>query len=49
MHIVRIEFQRVQSFLFAVPRLSEMVGANVLMGETLRETGRDIQLRVFCR
>lgn len=45
---VHIEFQRVQSWLFAVPRLRAMVGANVLLGETLRvelpklarETGR---------
>lgn len=45
---VHIEFQRVQTWLFAVPRLRAMVGANVLLGETLRcrlpklarETGR---------
>jgi hypothetical protein len=35
---VRIEFQRVQAFLFAVPRLRDMVGANVLLGETIRVT-----------
>lgn len=45
---VHIELQRVQTWLFAVPRLRAMVGANVLLGETLRvalpnlarETGR---------
>jgi hypothetical protein len=45
---VHIELQRVQSWLFAVPRLRAMVGANALLGETLRvelpklarETGR---------
>ncbi len=45
---VHIEFQRVQTWLFAVPRLRAMVGANALLGETLRvalpklarETGR---------
>jgi len=33
---VHIEFHRVQSWLFAVPRLRAMVGANVLLGEALR-------------
>jgi hypothetical protein len=33
---VHIEFQRVQTWLFAVPRLRAMVGANTLLGETLR-------------
>jgi hypothetical protein len=33
---VHIEFQRVQTWLFAVPRLRAMVGANVLIGEMLR-------------
>lgn len=45
---VHIEFQRVQTWLFAVPRLRAMVGANALLGEVLRialpklarETGR---------
>jgi hypothetical protein len=45
---VHIELQRVQTWLFAVPRLRAMVGANTLLGETLRvelpklarETGR---------
>lgn len=45
---VHIEFQRVQTWLFLVPRLRAMVGANALLGETLRvalpklarETGR---------
>jgi hypothetical protein len=48
-HRVHIELQRVQTWLFAVPRLRAMVGANALLGETLRdalpklarETGRD--------
>jgi hypothetical protein len=33
---VHIEFQRVQTWLFAVPHLRAMVGANALLGETLR-------------
>lgn len=33
---VNIELLRVQTFLFAVPRLRNMVGANVLLGEVLR-------------
>ena len=48
MTVVHIELQRVQSWLFAVPRLRAMVGANALIGEVLRvalpalvrETGR---------
>jgi hypothetical protein len=33
---VHIEFSRVQTWLFAAPRLRAMVGANTLLGETLR-------------
>lgn len=33
---VHIEFQRVQTWLFAVPRLRAMIGANTLLGEVLR-------------
>lgn len=33
---VHIELQRVQTWLFAVPRLRAMIGANALLGETLR-------------
>jgi len=33
---VHIEYLRVQTWLFAVPRLRAMVGANALLGETLR-------------
>jgi hypothetical protein len=33
---VHIELQRVQTWLFAVPRLRAMVGANALLGKTLR-------------
>jgi hypothetical protein len=48
MERLHIELQRVQTWLFAAPRLRAMVGANVLLGETLRvalpklarETGR---------
>lgn len=36
MYSVVIDLQRVQTFLFAVPRLRDMVGANVLLGEILR-------------
>ena len=34
--VVRITFQRIQQFLFAVPRLKAMIGANALLGETIR-------------
>lgn len=34
---VRIEFLRVQTFLFAVPRLLDILGANTVLGETLRQ------------
>ncbi len=37
MSIVYIELQRVQSWLFEVPRLRAMVGANALLGRVLRE------------
>jgi len=48
MTLVHIELQRVQAWLFAVPRLRAMVGANALLGKVLRvdlpnlarETGR---------
>ncbi|MGE0756078.1 MAG: hypothetical protein AB7O38_03620 [Pirellulaceae bacterium] len=48
MERLHIKLQRVQTWLFGVPRLRAMVGANVLLGETLRielpnlarETGR---------
>jgi hypothetical protein len=33
---IHIELQRVQTWLFSVPRLRAMVGANALLGETLR-------------
>jgi len=36
MQHVHIEFQRVQTWLFSVPRLRAMVGANSIFGETLR-------------
>jgi hypothetical protein len=39
---VHIEFQRVQTWLFAVPRLRAMVGANTLLGEALREDLRQL-------
>ncbi|HIQ20690.1 MAG TPA: hypothetical protein EYH34_05595 [Planctomycetes bacterium] len=34
--LVRLEFQRVQTYLFAVSKLKAMVGANTLLGEVLR-------------
>ncbi len=33
---LKIEFQRVQTFLFKVPRLADMVGANALLGDLVR-------------
>jgi hypothetical protein len=35
--IVKITFKRIQQFLFAVPRLKAMIGANTLLGEAIRE------------
>ncbi len=37
-YIVRIELQRIQTYLFAVPRLRAMLGANALLGHALRST-----------
>lgn len=34
---LHIEFLRIQTFLFAVPYLKEMLGANVLLGELIRD------------
>lgn len=34
--LVLIELKRLQTFLFTVPRLKEMLGANALIGETIR-------------
>jgi hypothetical protein len=34
--LVHIEFKRLQTFLFEVPRLRDMLGANALIGETIR-------------
>lgn len=39
---VHIKLQRVQTWLFAVPRLPVMVGANSLLGATVREGLRDL-------
>ena len=33
---IRIEFKRVQTYLFEVPRLRAMLGANAAVGELLR-------------
>ncbi len=35
---VHIEFKRVQTFLFEIPRMRSMVGANVALGEFIRNT-----------
>lgn len=35
--VVNITFKRIQEFLFAVPRLKAMTGANVLLGEVIRK------------
>ena len=34
--LVEVELKRVQTYLFQVPRLRVMIGANALLGETLR-------------
>lgn len=44
MNRVHIELSRVQTWLFAVPRLRAMVGANALLGETLRVDLRKLAL-----
>ncbi len=36
MLIAEIEFRGIQKFIFSSPRLRDMVGANVLLGETIR-------------
>ena len=41
---VTITFKRIQTFLFAVPRLRAMLGANVLLGEVLRNELSEIAL-----
>lgn len=46
--IVRIEFQRVQTFLFAVPRLADIVGANSLLGEILRYALPELAIENRC-
>ena len=35
--VVTLTFKRIQQFLFAVPRLKAMTGANALLGETIRD------------
>ena len=49
---VRIEFKRVQTFLFSIPKLRPMLGANVLLGETLRrglyQLALDKSYKRFC-
>jgi len=35
--VVELTFKRIQQFLFAVPRLKAMLGANALLGKTIRE------------
>jgi hypothetical protein len=34
--LVKVEAKRIQTFLFAVPRLKEMIGANALLGDFVR-------------
>ncbi len=42
---VHIELHGMQAFLFSVPRLRSMIGANVLLGETVRCKMRDKALK----
>lgn len=44
---VEISLKRVQTFIFDVPRLRAMLGANVLVGETMRNTLT--QLAIVCK
>ncbi len=48
--IAKIEIKRIQSYLFAVPRLKSMIGANVLLGELLRGRfdGEGFDRKQFC-
>lgn len=48
MQRVHIEFQRVQTWLFAVPRLRAMVGANALLGRALRVALPDLARQTGC-
>lgn len=45
---VHIELARVQKWLFGVPRLRAMVGANALLGETLRVALPDLARETGC-
>ncbi len=36
-YVVKITFKRIQQFLFTVPRLKAMLGANALLGKTIRQ------------
>ncbi len=48
MQHVHIEFQRVQTWLFTVPRLRAMVGANALLGRALRVTLPNLARQAGC-
>ena len=48
-YIVRIELQRVQTFLFAVPRLADIIGANALLGKVLRYDLPKLALSYQCQ
>lgn len=45
--IAEIEFRGIQKFVFASPRLRDMVGANVLLGETIRRRLVDLAGKHF--
>lgn len=47
--VVRIELLRVQTFLFAVPRLRHMIGANVMLGEVMRRALPALAVRCGAR
>jgi len=40
---VHLEIKRIQSYLFSVPKLKAMVGANVILGETTMGTKDDLE------
>lgn len=46
---VNIEFKRIQTYLFAVPRLRTILGANALVGEVLRLRLPELAVRCGCR
>lgn len=45
---VQVKFQRIQTYLFAIPRLRAMLGANALLGETIRKNLPEVCQDLTC-